>query len=167
MEWYVGLLIMFGSLVVLMTIGVPVAFSFLMLNLIWGLHYFGASGIDQGVMSMYSNLNTFILVPIPLFILMGEIMFHSGIGPVLIRTLDKWIGRVPGRLSILAVAAGTLFAALTGTSLASVALPGRRLAPRNAQAGLFRGNERRPYPGQRRIGHDDPPQRPGPSWPPP
>lgn len=129
MDWYVVLLLMFIGLVFLMAIGVPVAFSFLVLNIVLGLAYFGRTGIEQNVLSMYTNLNTFILLPIPLFILMGEIMFHSGIGPLLIRTLDKWIGRIPGRLSLLAVAAGTLFATLTGTSLASVALLGSVLLP--------------------------------------
>jgi tripartite-type tricarboxylate transporter receptor subunit TctC len=129
MEWYVVLFLMFFALVFLMAIGVPVAFSFLALNIVLGLGYFGRTGIEQNVLSMYTNLNTFILLPIPLFILMGEIMFHSGIGPLLIRTLDKWIGRIPGRLSLLAVAAGTLFATLTGTSLASVALLGSVLLP--------------------------------------
>jgi tripartite ATP-independent transporter DctM subunit len=43
--------------------------------------------------------------------------------------VDKWIGQIPGRLSLLAVAAGTLFATLTGTSLASVALLGSVLMP--------------------------------------
>ena len=135
MEWYVVLFIMFACLALLMVIGVPISFCFLFLNIIFGLLFFGSSGIDQGVLSIYSNLNTFILLPIPLFILMGEIMFHSGIGPVLIRTIDKWIGGIPGRLSLLAVAAGTLFAALTGTSLASVALLGSVLLPEMRKQG--------------------------------
>jgi tripartite ATP-independent transporter DctM subunit len=135
MEWYVILFIMFACLALLMVIGVPVSFCFLFLNIIFGLVYFGSNGIDQCVLSIYTNLNTFILLPIPLFILMGEVMFHSGIGPVLIRTIDKWIGRIPGRLSLLAVAAGTLFAALTGTSLASVALLGSVLLPEMRKQG--------------------------------
>jgi len=134
-EWYVVLFIMFACLALLMVVGVPVSFCFLFLNIIFGLIYFGSSGIDQGVLSIYSNLNTFILLPVPLFILMGEVMFHSGIGPVLIRTIDKWIGGIPGRLSLLAVAAGTLFAALTGTSLASVALLGSVLLPEMRKQG--------------------------------
>jgi tripartite ATP-independent transporter DctM subunit len=80
-------------------------------------------------------LNSFILLPVPLFILMGEIMFHSGIAPILIETLDKWIGRIPGRLSLLAVAVGTLFSTLTGTSLASVAMLGSSLMPEMEKQG--------------------------------
>ena len=64
-----------------------------------------------------------------MFILMGEIMFRSGAAFQLINTVDKWIGRVPGRLSIIAVAAGTLLATLTGASMASVAMLGQVLVP--------------------------------------
>jgi tripartite ATP-independent transporter DctM subunit len=126
---------MFGSLVALMAIGVPVAFCFLFLNVIWGLSLFGPTGLEQSVLSIYSNLNNFILLPIPLFVLMGEVMFHSGIGPILIKVLDKWLGALPGRLSLLAVAAGTLFSALTGTSLASVAMLGAVLQPEMEKQG--------------------------------
>ena len=112
-----------------MTTGLPVAFCFIVINIIGTVIFFGFDGIENLILSIYSNLNTFILLPIPLFILMGEVMFHSGIGPVLIRVLEKWFGRLPGRLSLLAVASGTLFSTLTGTSLASVAILGAVLMP--------------------------------------
>ena len=129
LEWYLILLIIFGSLVLLMATGLPVAFCFITINIVGTVIFFGFNGLENIILSIYSNLNTFILLPIPLFILMGEMMFHSGIGPVLIRVLEKWFGRLPGRLSLLAVAAGTLFSTLTGTSLASVAILGSVLMP--------------------------------------
>jgi tripartite ATP-independent transporter DctM subunit len=129
LEWYLILLIIFGSLLLLMATGLPVAFCFITINIIGTVIFFGFEGLENIILSIYSNLNTFILLPIPLFILMGEVMFHSGIGPVLIRVLEKWFGRLPGRLSLLAVAAGTLFSTLTGTSLASVAILGAVLMP--------------------------------------
>ena len=113
-----------------MLTGMPVALCFMLINMA-GMYLFfgGAAGLEQLITSIYSSLNTFILLPVPLFILMGEVMFHSGIAPVLVETLDKWVGRIPGRLSLLAVAVGTLFSALTGTSLASVAMLGSSLVP--------------------------------------
>ena len=130
MEWQLVLLFIFGSLVILMLTGMPVALCFMLINMA-GMYLFfgGAAGLEQLITSIYSSLNTFILLPVPLFILMGEVMFHSGIAPVLVETLDKWVGRIPGRLSLLAVAVGTLFSALTGTSLASVAMLGSSLVP--------------------------------------
>lgn len=110
--------------------GMTVALSFMLINIV-GMYLFfgGGPGLEQLIISIYSSLNTFILLPVPLFVLMGEVMFHSGIAPVLIETLDKWIGRIPGRLSLLAVAVGTLFSTLTGTSLASVAMLGSSMVP--------------------------------------
>lgn len=136
MEWYLTLLLIFGSLVILMMTGLPVAFCFMLINVV-GMYVFlgGMAGLEQLSISIFTTLNTFILLPIVLFVLMGEVMFHSGIAPVLIATLDRWLGRLPGRLSLLAVAAGTLFSTLTGTSLASVAMLGSVLAPEMEKQG--------------------------------
>ena len=130
MEWQLILLFIFGGLIALMVTGMPIAFCFMFINII-GMYVFlgGMLGLEQLVTSIYSSLNTFILLPIPLFILMGEVMFHSGIAPVLIETMDKWLGRIPGRLSLLSVAVGTILSTLTGTSLASVAMLGSVLVP--------------------------------------
>jgi tripartite ATP-independent transporter DctM subunit len=129
-EWQFVLLIIFGSLVFLMLTGMPVAFCFMLINVVGMYVYFGGmDGLEHLITSMYSTLNTFILLPAPLFILMGEVMFHSGIAPILIETLDKLMGRLPGRLGLLAVASGTMFSTLTGTSLASTAMLGSALAP--------------------------------------
>ncbi|MBW1804515.1 MAG: TRAP transporter large permease subunit, partial [Deltaproteobacteria bacterium] len=84
MEWYLVLLFIFGSLVILMFTGMPVALCFMLINIV-GMYVFfgGAAGLDQLITSIYSTLNSFILLPVPLFILMGEVMFHSGIAPLL------------------------------------------------------------------------------------
>lgn len=136
MEWHLVLLLILGSFLFLLATGLPIAFCFMVLNTVgvfmfWG----GVAGIKQLTLSIYASVATFILLPVPLFILMGEVMFHSGIAPLMIDTLDKWLGRLPGRLSLLAVAAGTVLATLTGTSLASVALLGEVLVPQMENRG--------------------------------
>lgn len=136
MDWYFSLLLLFCGILFLMIIGVPVAFSFLTVviisaPLIWGLE----GGMSQAVLSLCDSLMNFSLLPIPLFILMGEIVFNANIAPQMIEALDKWIGRVPGRLSIIAVAAGVLFSTLTGTSLASTAMLGGSLVPEMVNRG--------------------------------
>lgn len=136
MEWQYVILFMFGSLMILMLTGLPIAFCFLFVNIIAGYIFFGGFvGLERLYGSMYSTLTSFIFLPIPLFILMGEVLFYSGLAPVLIKTLDKWLGRLPGRLSLLAVAAGTLFSTLTGTSIASVAMLGASLVPEMEKSG--------------------------------
>lgn len=135
MEWPYILLLMFGSLLALFATGMPVALSFLLVNLVGMYVFFGTEGFELLITSLYTSLSTFVLLPIPMFILMGEVLFHSGTAPVLIETIDKWLGRLPGRLSLLAVAAGVLFASLTGTSLASVAMLGSVLVPEMEKRG--------------------------------
>ncbi len=130
MEWPYILLIIFAGLLFLMATGIPVALCFMVVNVV-GVYIFfgGAMGLDQLIRSIYSALATFTLLPIPLFILMGELMFHSGIAFVVIDVIDKWLGRLPGRLGLLAVVSGTIFSALTGASVASTAILGSILVP--------------------------------------
>ena len=130
MDWQLWLVIIFGILVVLMLTGMPIALCFFIINVI-GMYFLfgGVMGLQNLVNSLYNSLNSFILLPIPLFILMGDVMFQSKIAPTLITVIGKWMGRLPGRLALLAVASGTLLSTLTGTSIASVAILGSTLVP--------------------------------------
>ena len=130
MEWWAYLIFFFGGLGVLLLIGLPVAFSFMLVNLV-GVYVFwgGAMGLNQLVLSIDSSISTFVLVPLPMFILMGSVMFHSGVAFRMIDVLDHWLGRIVGRLAVLAVGAGALFATLTGVAMGSVAMLGATLAP--------------------------------------
>ena len=136
MDWQLALVFIVSMLLIFMLIGMHIATSFLSVGLV-GMYIFfgGLAGWDLLIKSMYTSCNTFILLPIPLFVFMGEILFQTGISSVLISTVDKLLGRLPGRLSLLAVSAGTLFASLTGTSVASVALLGSTLAPEMERRG--------------------------------
>jgi tripartite ATP-independent transporter DctM subunit len=118
-----------------MASGFPVAFCFLLVNFVAAILFWGPGGPEQLILSMRQSIVTFTLLPIPLFILMGTVMFHSGIAPLMIDAVDKWLGRLPGRLSFLAVAGGTLLSALTGASLASVAILGSSLLPEMEKRG--------------------------------
>lgn len=136
MEWQLALLIIVGSLLILMAAGMPVAFCFLVVN-IMGLFLFwgGEAGLRQFALSIRESVSTFALLPLPLFILMGEVTFYAGIAPNMIDTLDKWLGRLPGRLSLLAVTVGTLLATLSGVSFTSVAILGSSLVPEMERRG--------------------------------
>lgn len=136
MEWWMILALIFIGLMFLFIIGMPVAFSFLLINIIgvyllWG----GEAGLTQLIRSVYRSVSTFSLLPVPLFILMGEIMFRSGIAPKMMDTLDKWLGRIPGRLSMLAIGGGTLFSTLSGSAMAGCAMLGSVLVPEMEKRG--------------------------------
>jgi tripartite ATP-independent transporter DctM subunit len=130
MEWWEFLLAFFSGLAVLLLIGLPVAFAFMLVNMVgvyflWG----GTSGFNQIILSIESSISTFILVPVPMFILMGAIMFHSGIARRMIDVLDLWIGFIAGRLAVLAIITGAVLGALTGVAMGSVAILGSTLIP--------------------------------------
>jgi tripartite ATP-independent transporter DctM subunit len=74
-------------------------------------------------------LTIYSLAPIPLFILMGELLLHSGVAFRAIDAIEKLIARVPGRMPIVSVVGGTVFAALSGSSLANTAMLGSALLP--------------------------------------
>lgn len=130
MIWWQILVFILLGLLLLMFLRVPVAFSFLMVNIIAAFFIWGQErGLNLLINSIESSLTNFSLLPIPLFILMGEIMFQSKMAPKMIQTVDKWLGNIPGRLSILAVASGSLLSTLTASSMASTAMLGSTLVP--------------------------------------
>jgi tripartite ATP-independent transporter DctM subunit len=136
MEWYYAVLIIMVGSLFLMMLGVPVAFALLAVDIIgvflwWG----GVPGLMRLTASIRDGVGTFILIPIPLFVLMGEIMYHADIIPQLIDSLDKWIGRLPGRLSLLTVVTGTILGTLTGVTMSSVALLGSTVVPEMEKRG--------------------------------
>jgi len=136
MAWQWLLIIIFGCLIILMATGMPIAFSFMILNVIGVYLFFGGTvGLEQMILSIYSSLCTFILLPIPLFILMGELLLHSGVAMDMMDALERWMGRLPGRLAVLSVATGTVFAALTGSSMSSAAMLGQILVPEMEKRG--------------------------------
>lgn len=136
MEWWGYLSLFFAGLALLMMLGIPVAIAFLLVNMtgvyfLWG----GTTGYNQLVLSMDSSISTFVLVPVPMFILMGSMMFHSGIASRMIEVIDQWLGFIAGRLAVLAIGAGALLGTLTGVAMGSVAMLGSTLTPEMERRG--------------------------------
>lgn len=136
MDWYYLLLIMIAVLFVFLLSGMPVAFAFMALNFI-GIYILmgGTNGFMLVVQSAFNILNSFIMAPIPLFIIMGMILFHSGVGWLIIDALDRWIGHIPGRLSVLSVVAGTVFAVVSGVPMGTTAMLGSVFVPEMKKRG--------------------------------
>lgn len=130
MEWYWALVLLLGSAVGLLLLGLPVAFAFFTANIL-GAYLFMRGGIGLSLMPIEYALSVmkFTLVPVALFILMGEILFQTGVAFRSINAIDRLISRVPGRLSIVSIAGGTVFSSLSGSSIANTALLGNLLLP--------------------------------------
>ncbi|MDT8893459.1 TRAP transporter large permease [Halomonas sp. I1] len=136
MDWWLTLLLLMGPLLLLMMLGMPVAFAFLVVNLVGAYVLLGGmSGVEQLVINTTGALTSFTLVPIAMFMIMGEVMFRSGIANDLLDTLDKWFGKLRGRLAFMAVGGGVLFSTLTGNSMGSIALLGSSLVPEMEKRG--------------------------------
>lgn len=130
MDWSSSLLLLLGTLLLLMVTGLPVAFAFLGVNLIGAFVFLGGEiGLDQVVRNTIASVSNFSLAPIPLFLLMGEILFQTGVAFAAINAIDKLITRVPGRLSIVSVLGGTMFSSLSGSTIANTAVLGSALLP--------------------------------------
>ncbi len=136
MEWPLILLITFIILIILMMSGLPIAFCFMLINLVGVYIFFGGeAGLSQLIRHLFRSIAIFPILTIPMFILMGELMFRSGIGFEVMGVIDKWMGRLPGRLGLVAVAAGTLFGATSGSTIASTAMLGTLLTPQMERYG--------------------------------
>jgi len=136
MEWWVALILLLSGTVVLMFLGLPVGISFLLTNLAGTIIFMGGiSGFKLLILNLEESLTSFNLLTVPMFILMGEVMFHSKMALRAIDALDYWIGRVPGRLSLLAVASGTIFAATSGSTIANTSMLGSLLIPEMKRRG--------------------------------
>ncbi len=139
MEWYQAAALLIGLVVAFMALGVPVAFAFLATNVIGVLIFMGgAVGISQLVANATTSVTTFTLVPVPLFIIMGELFFHTGLAKGVFDALDKCVGRLRGRLSYLTIGGGTLFATLSGSSIANTAMLGALMVPEMEKRGYKR-----------------------------
>jgi tripartite ATP-independent transporter DctM subunit len=122
--------LIFALVLLLMVLGVPVAFAFLGANLLGAFLLMGGfSGMLQLVDNSTSLITSFTLVAIPMFVLMGSLLFHSGLATRVFDTLDTLLGRVPGRLSYLTVAGGATFSTLTGSTMANTAMLGSLMVP--------------------------------------
>ncbi len=130
MSWQVAAWLMLGGSTLLLFLGLPVAFSFLAINLVGAALYMGGeAGLMQLARNAVSSVMTFSLTPIPLFVLMGEVLFHTGLAVRVIEGIERLIHRVPARLAVVAVVAGTVFSAISGSTIATTAMLGSLMLP--------------------------------------
>src|SRR5262252_2146191 len=130
MDWTQASLLLFGGLVAVMGLGLPVAFAFLAINIVGAAFFLGGEpGLTQLARNAVQSITSFALTPIPFFLLMGEVLFHSGVALKAIDAFAVLIRRVPARLSVIAIVAGTVFSAISGSTIATTALLGSLLLP--------------------------------------
>lgn len=139
MEWYWILIIIFGFLVLIMGTGMPVALCFLLVNVVGAIILFGGeAGLLRISYAMWTSVTSFVYLPIPMFVLLGEVVFNSGMAMRAIDAVEKWMGRLPGRLALLATLISTLFSTMSGSTAATTAMLGEALLPEMEKRGYKR-----------------------------
>jgi tripartite ATP-independent transporter DctM subunit len=130
MSWQLASLLLLGGSTVLLFIGLPVAFAFMAINIVGGILFLGGdAGLSQMLRNSAAAVINFSLTPIPLFVLMGEILFHTGLALKVIDGIERLVRQVPGRLAVVAVVAGTVFSAISGSTIATTAMLGSLMLP--------------------------------------
>src|SRR5580704_13063758 len=108
MSWQAASWLLLGGSTLLLFLGLPVAFSFLAINIVGAVLFLGGEpGLVQLARNSVDSVSSFSLTPIPMFVLMGELLFHTG----------------------LAVKAGTIFSAISGSTIAVTAMLGSLMVP--------------------------------------
>ncbi len=126
-------------LLFLLLLGVPIAFAMGAAGLIGILVLEGpAAAMAQAALVPWDEARSFVLVTIPLFVLMGQLVFHTGLATELYDGLRAWIGWVPGGMAITSVLACGTFGAVTGSSIATVATMGAIVMPEMERFGYDR-----------------------------
>ncbi len=148
MEWWLIVSLLFGGMVFLLLTNLPIAFAFLVVNMVAAYFFLGGMpGLVGVVTGAFTSITTFTLLPVPFFILMGELIFHSGLGLNAVNVLDKWLGNLRGRLSLLAIIMGVIIGALSGSTIATCALLGTILLPQMLEKGYSKNMSLGPLMG--------------------
>jgi tripartite ATP-independent transporter DctM subunit len=126
-------------LFIFLALGLPIAFAmtgvgFGGLVLLMGLN----GALNSLKVLPFSNILSYVLTVIPMFILMGQFAFHSGISHEILDVGRKWLSRLPGGLACATVAGSAMFAACTGSSLATCATMGKIVIPDMEGAGYHK-----------------------------
>jgi tripartite ATP-independent transporter DctM subunit len=129
--------ILLGAMIVVMFIGLPVAFGLLLVGIVG---YWVLAGANKTFMILgavpYSEISNYPLTVVPLFILMGNLAYQAGFAHKLYETAQKWVGSIPGGLAQATIVGGAAFGAACGSGLASCATLAKICIPAMRKAGV-------------------------------
>jgi len=118
-------LVVFGILFLTLAAGIWVGFSLFIVGFMGMLIFSPLPAGNNMASSLWATVEKWEYVALPLFILMGEILYRSGISEKLFKSLVPWLYRLPGGLLLMNIVSCTLFAAVSGSSAATTATVGR------------------------------------------
>lgn len=139
MEWLEILLLLLGLLLTGFATGLPIFVAFFGICLGAAFVLFGPAGFGLVSNSILTASSKIALTSVPLFVLMGDLLFRSGSTDILFDTADRIFGRFRGRLYFLVIALSTVFGALSGSIVAVTAMLGRSVLPNMRTRGYDQG----------------------------
>ncbi len=135
-EWITVL--MFGSMLVLLALGLPLAFVTGLIGVTFCLGLYGPNGLQLIASRIYSFMNEYALVSVPMFIMMASLMERSGVAKDLFDAMRTWAGKLPGGLAIQTMVAATVMGAMTGIIGGEIVLLGMIALPQMLRLGYER-----------------------------
>ncbi len=119
----------FALLIGLMTLGLHVAFVMFAISMLGAIFYLGTPAVMEYGTQYWGATNNFVLVAVPLFVLLGELLVRGGFTDRMYRSLSDWLNPLPGGLLHTNIGASAMFAAVSGSSVATAATIGTVAIP--------------------------------------
>ena len=128
-----------GIMIILMLIGVPIAFSMLVPALFCGIIFFGPPIMDLMGRTTFAFLFRDALAPLPLFFFLACIVAETDVGEDLFGAASKWLSRIPGGLVAASVVGEAAMSAIIGHSGGTIITVGKVAVPQYEKYGYNRG----------------------------
>lgn len=125
-------------IIILLVIGMPVAFTLTIAGILGIIQFIDLSTLSQVPVIAYKTLDSYVLTSVPLYILMSQIMLTGKVGSGLFELGSKWMGHLPGGLGIATIFACAIFAAISGSSVATAVTIGAMAIPEMLKRGYDR-----------------------------
>lgn len=125
-------------IIFLLVIGMPVAFTLSVAGILGIIQFLDVSFLSQVPVIAYKTLDSYVLTSVPLYILMSQIMLTGRVGSGLFELGSKWMGHLPGGLGIATIFACAIFAAISGSSVATAVTIGAMAIPEMLKRGYDR-----------------------------
>ena len=125
-------------IIFLLVIGMPVAFTLSVAGILGIIQFVDVSFLSQVPVIAYKTLDSYVLTSVPLYILMSQIMLTGRVGSGLFELGSKWMGPLPGGLGIATIFACAIFAAISGSSVATAVTIGAMAIPEMLKRGYDR-----------------------------
>lgn len=130
--------LMFGSMLILLMLGLPLAFVTGLIGVSFTVALFGLDGLQLVASRIFTFMNEYALVSVPMFIMMASLMERSGVAKDLFTAMRVWAGKLPGGLGIQTMVAATIMGAMTGIIGGEIVLLGLIALPQMLRLGYDR-----------------------------